>query len=79
MYLHIIESWIANTENSELITEKTKGNRDILLIFETNINKRFFDSQFKTDGFNYPYWVDHNKKGGGIMLLFREKYHLTIW
>ena len=42
------------------------------------MGKEFFGSQFHTDGFNYPYWVERSEKGGGIMLLFREDYHLTF-
>ena len=47
--------------------------------FWTNMDKNFFGSEFHTDGFNYPYWVDHGEKGGGIMLLFREDLPLNIF
>ena len=56
----------------ELLTEKTKGNADILLIFETKIDENFPNSQLKINGFGNPHRVDRNKKGGGIMLLFGE-------
>ena len=55
----------------ELLTEKIKGNIDILLISETKTDKRFPDSQLKIDGFSNPHRVDRNEKGGRIMLLFR--------
>ena len=42
------------------------------------MGKKFFGSQFHTDGFNYPYWVEHSEKGGGIMLLFREDLPLNV-
>ena len=43
------------------------------------MDKNIFGSQFHTDGFNYPYWVDHGEKGGGIMLLFREDLPLNVF
>ena len=42
------------------------------------MGKEFFGSQFHTDGFNYPYWVERSEKGGGIMLLFREDLPLNV-
>ena len=39
----------------ELLTEKTKGNVDILLISETKIEESFPDSHFKIDGFSNPH------------------------
>ena len=42
------------------------------------MDKNIFGSQFHTEGFNYPYWVDHGEKGGGIMLLFREDLPLNV-
>ena len=57
--------------NFELLTEKAKRNVDILL---TKIAEIFL----KTDSFHYPYWVDHNEKGGQIRLIFREELPLNI-
>ena len=54
----------------ELLTEKKRGNVDILLISETKIDESFPNSQFKIDGFSNPHRVDRNEKGGKIMLLF---------
>ena len=62
----------------ELLTEKTKGNVDILLISERKIDESFSDSQFKIDGFSKPHRVDRNEKGGGIMLLFREDLPVKV-
>ena len=56
----------------ELLTKKTKGNIDILLISERKIDESFPESQFKVDGLSKPHRVDRNEKGGRIMLLFWE-------
>ena len=50
----------------ELLTKKTKGNVDILLISETKIHESFPDSQFKIDGFCNPHRVDRNERYGII-------------
>ena len=73
---HININFLRN--KSELLTEKTKGNVDILLISETKIDKSLPDSQFKINGFNNPSRVDSNKKRGGIMLLFREDLPVKV-
>ena len=54
----------------ELLTKKTKGRTDILLVLITKIDKTSPDSEFKVNSFNKPYRVDRNKKGDGIMLSF---------
>ena len=59
--LVIVHLNISSLRNKfELLTEKTKGNVDILLISETKIEKSFPDSQFKIDGFSNPHLVDCN-------------------
>ena len=60
------------------LIERTKGNVDILLTFETKIDESFPDSQFKTDGFSNPHRVDRNKKGDGIILLFRRNLPVEV-
>ena len=62
----------------ELLTEKTKGNVDILSISETKIDESFPDSQFKINDFSNPHRIDCNEKGGGIMLLFREDLPVKV-
>ena len=62
----------------ELLTEKTKGNVDILVISETKINESFPDSQLKIDGCSSPHRIDCNEKGGRIMLLFREDLPVKV-
>ena len=45
---------------------------DILIITETKLDDTFTNSQFKIEGFSYPYRLDRTKEGEGIMLLIRE-------
>ena len=60
----------------ELLTEKTKGYVNILLISEIKIDKNFFGSQFKIDGFSNPHRVA--TLIGGIMLLFMEDLPVNV-
>ena len=46
---------------------------DILLISETKVDPSFPSSQFAIDGFSYPFRLDRNSSGGGIMLFVREE------
>ena len=62
----------------ELLTVKTNGNVEILLISEIKIDERFPYSQFKVDGFSSPHRVACNWKGGGIMMLFREDLPVNV-
>ena len=62
----------------ELLSEKTKGNVNILVISETKINEIFPNSQLKIDGFSNPHRIDRNEKGGRIMLLFREDLPVKV-
>ena len=62
----------------ELLTVKTNGNVEILLISEIKIDQCFPDSQFKVDGFSGPHRVACNWKRGGIMLLFREDLPVKV-
>ena len=63
---------------ARLLIEKTKGNVDILLTFETKIDESFPDSHIKTDGFSNPHRVDRNKKGDGIILLFKRNLPVEV-
>ena len=47
-------------------------NIDTLLISETKLNNTFPESQFLISGFQPPYRVDRNEKGGGLLLYVRE-------
>ena len=39
------------------------GNVDILIITETKLDDTFTNSQFKIEGFSYPYRLDRTKEG----------------
>ena len=56
----------------ELLSEQIKGNVDALMISETKIDDSFPFGQFLIEEFCTPYRLDHNSKGGGILLYFRE-------
>ena len=49
-----------------------------MLISGTKIDENFPDSQFKIDRFSNPHRIDGNKKGGGIMVLFREDLPVKV-
>ena len=55
-----------------MFSDQVKGNVDILMISETKIDESFPVCQFEIDGFNTPFRVDKDQKGGGIMLYVRE-------
>ena len=67
---HIIINSIRN--KLDLLSNQVKGNVDILIISETKNWSKFPVCQFDIDGFNTPFRVDRDQKGGGIMLYFRE-------
>ena len=62
---------------SEFLVEFTRGKVDILMISETKIDESFPLGQFKVNGFNKPFRLDRNIKGGGIMLLYGKIYQLN--
>ena len=47
------------------------------MISETKIDESFPLGQFKVNGFNKPFRLDRNIKGGGIMLLYGKIYQLN--
>ena len=49
-----------------------------MLISGTKIDENFPDSQFKIDRFSNPHRIDGNKKGGGIIVLFREDLPVKV-
>ena len=53
----------------ELLSQQIKGNGDVLLISETKIDGSFTVGHFLIKGFFTPYSLDHNSKGGGILLV----------
>ena len=62
----------------ELLTEKTTGNINIFLISQTNSDKSFPDCQLQIDAVNTAFRADHDKKGGGNMLLLREDLPVKV-
>ena len=57
----------------EFLEELIRGKVDILMISEIKIDESFPLGQFKINGFNAPFRLDHNSNGGGIMLFVREE------
>ena len=49
------------------LAQKTTGNVDILMIFETKLDNSFPEGQFLIEGYSKPYRIDRNCHGGGIM------------
>ena len=45
---------------------------DIFMISETKLDETFPCSQFKLHGYSFPYRLDRNRNGGGIMLFIKE-------
>ena len=48
------------------------GEIDILMISETKIDESFPPGQFKINGFNTPFCLDHNSSGEGISAFAEE-------
>ena len=45
---------------------------DILVIWETKLDETFPSSQSRMDGFSFPYRLDRNRNGGGVMIFVKE-------
>ena len=56
----------------ELLASQVKGNIDVLMISETNIDGSFLLGNFLIGGFSKPYRLDRDSLGGRILLYFRE-------
>ena len=60
----------------EFLSEAISGYIDILLITETKLDNSFPNAQFHIKGYSYikgyPYRLDRNAYGGGILLYIRE-------
>ena len=55
-----------------MLVKFIRGKVDILMISETKIDESFPLGQFKVNGFNAPFRLNHNSNSGGIMLFVRE-------
>ena len=56
----------------ELLCEQVWGNTDVLMVSDTKIDNSFLIGNFLINGFNQPYRLDRDSKGGGIMLYIRQ-------
>ena len=56
----------------DLLSDKMKGNIDILMFSETKIDQSFLTSQFEINGFDPPFQVNWNQKTGWSMLYIRK-------
>ena len=56
----------------EFLISLIKDNIDVLMIFEMKLDESFPISHFMINGFNAPFRLDQNDKGGGIILYIRE-------
>lgn len=70
MIAHISVNSIKN--KFDLLSDKMKGNIDILMFSETKIDQSFLTSQFEIDGFDPPFQVNWNQKTGWSMLYIRK-------
>ena len=57
---------------SKFLAMQAKGKIDILMISETKIDESFPKQNYLTDRFSTSYRLDHDSKGGWIMLYVRE-------
>ena len=48
--------------------QQVKGNIDILIISETELDESFPVGQFLIEGYDVPFRFDRNGNGGGILL-----------
>ena len=56
----------------DYLSDLVKGKVDVLLISENKIDDSYPKSPFLIKGFSYPYRLDRNCLGGGLMLFVRE-------
>ena len=49
-----------------------KSNLDILIITESKLDQSFPSQQFCIEGFSFPFRLDRNTNGGGIIIYIRE-------
>ena len=67
---HLNISFLKN--KFEFLVEFIRAKVAILMISETKIDESFPWDQFKINGFNAQFKLDHNSNGEGIMLFVRE-------
>lgn len=53
-----------------MLSDQTKGNIDVLMISETNIDNSFPKGNFLINGFSTPHKLDRNSNSARFMLFF---------
>ena len=56
-----------------MLREVVQDKLDILLFSETKVDPSFLSSQCAIEGFSFPFRLDRNSSGGGIMLSFSDE------
>lgn len=55
-----------------MLSDQTRGNIDVLMISETNIDNSFPKGNFLINGFSTPHKLDRNSNSARFMLFFWE-------
>ena len=55
-----------------MLSDRIKGNIDVMLVSETKFDDSFPIGNFLIDGFSTPYRLDRDSNGGGLMWFVRE-------
>ena len=55
-----------------MLKNSMKGNVDILLTSETELDESFHIGQFQINGFSSPYRRNRSRNGGSVLLYFKE-------
>ena len=56
----------------EMLKNSMKGNVDILLTSETELDESFHIGQFQINGFSSPCRRNRSRNGGSVLLYFKE-------
>ena len=59
---------------NKFLWEDVRGNIDILLLTETELDSSFSGEQFYMHGYTNPYCLDRNANGGLLLLYVREDF-----
>ena len=62
----------------EMLSNRVKGNLDILMISERKLGSTFPSNQFAIEGYAAPIRFDRNKSGEGILLYTRNSF-IHMW
>ena len=53
------------------------NNVDIMVVGETKLDDSYATSQFNIAGYSYPFRLNRDKHGGGLLIYVRELYLMT--